>query len=57
MAHSKMPQQPPTPVRLPDELKANLKAEAVANTRSLNAEIVHRLPGTFSKAKAGKAGS
>lgn len=40
-------QQPPTPVRMPDDLKAQLKAEALANNRSLNGEIVTRLQSTF----------
>lgn len=37
----------PTPVRIPDELKAQLKAEATANDRSLNGEILARLRSTF----------
>ncbi|WP_225782637.1 Arc family DNA-binding protein [Xenophilus sp. Marseille-Q4582] len=40
----------PTPVRIPDDLKAQLKAEAIANDRSLNGEILARLRSTF-KAK------
>lgn len=36
-------QLPPTPVRIPDELKEQLKAQAVANDRSLNGEILARL--------------
>lgn len=36
-------QLPPTPVRIPDELKEQLKALAVANDRSLNGEILARL--------------
>lgn len=40
-------QTPPTPIRLPDELKAALKAEAEANDRSLNGEILHRLRSTL----------
>jgi hypothetical protein len=32
-------QKPPTPVRLPQELKEWVKARADANLRSLNAEI------------------
>ena len=40
----------PTPVRIPPDLKAELKAEAVANDRSLNGEILARLRSTF-KAK------
>ena len=43
-------QQHPTPVRMPDDLKAQLKAEATANDRSLIGEIVARLRATF-KAK------
>ncbi|MBH2008324.1 MAG: Arc family DNA-binding protein [Xanthomonadaceae bacterium] len=37
----------PTPVRIPDDLKAVLKAEAVANDRSLNGEILARLRRSF----------
>ena len=37
------PQQVPTPVRLPPDLKEELKEAAAANERSLNAEIVFRL--------------
>jgi len=33
----------PTPVRIPDELKDQLKAQAVTNDRSLNGEILARL--------------
>lgn len=40
----------PTPVRIPDDLKAALKTEAAANDRSLNGEILARLRSTF-KAK------
>ena len=40
-------QQAPTPVRLPDDLKAALKSEAEANDRSLNGEIVNRLRSTL----------
>ena len=40
----------PTPVRIPLDLKADLKAEAAANDRSLNGEILARLRSTF-KAK------
>lgn len=40
-------QPPPTPVRLPEDLKAALKGEALANDRSLNGEIVNRLRSTF----------
>ncbi|APW37126.1 hypothetical protein RD110_07900 [Rhodoferax koreense] len=40
-------QIPPTPVRLPDSLKADLKKSASKNDRSLNGEIVNRLRSTF----------
>jgi len=40
-------QQAPTPVRLPDELKKELKKAAAANDRSLNGEIVNRLRSTL----------
>lgn len=40
----------PTPVRIPLDLKAQLQAEAKANERSLNGEILARLRSTF-KAK------
>lgn len=40
-------QRPPTPVRLPDDLKAALAIEAQKNDRSLNGEIVNRLRSTF----------
>lgn len=43
----------PTPVRIPDDLKAALKTEAIANDRSLNGEILARLRSTF-KAKRSK---
>lgn len=33
----------PTPVRIPDEVKSQLKAQALANDRSLNGEILARL--------------
>ena len=36
-------QQPPTPVRLPQELKDWIKARAEANLRSVNAEITAML--------------
>ncbi len=45
-------QQTPTPVRLPDDLKAALKAEADANDRSLNGEIVNRLRSTLKAKRA-----
>ncbi|SES75162.1 Arc family DNA-binding protein [Variovorax sp. OV084] len=45
-------QIPPTPVRLPDELKDDLKEAAVANDRSLNGEIVNRLRSTFKEKRA-----
>jgi len=37
----------PTPVRIPADLKGLLKAEAVANDRSLNGEILSRLRQSF----------
>lgn len=37
----------PTPVRIPEDLKGVLKAEATANDRSLNGEILARLRSTF----------
>lgn len=37
----------PTPVRIPPELKTLLQAEAAANDRSLNGEILARLRSTF----------
>lgn len=37
----------PTPVRIPPDFKAELKAEARANERSLNGEILARLRSTF----------
>lgn len=37
----------PTPVRIPPDFKAQLKAEAKANDRSLNGEILARLRSTF----------
>jgi len=40
-------QTPPTPVRLPDDLKKDLKAAAEENDRSLNGEIINRLRSTF----------
>lgn len=39
----KATQPPPTPVRLPAELKEWLKAQAASNSRSLNKELIHRL--------------
>lgn len=36
-----------TNVRIPADLKAQLKEEALANNRSLGAEIVTRLQSTF----------
>jgi hypothetical protein len=36
----KLKQQMPTPVRLPDDLKAWVKATADGNLRSMSAEIV-----------------
>lgn len=49
---NKATQPNPTPVRLPDDLKATLKAEAEANDRSLNGEIVNRLRSTFKGKRA-----
>ncbi|OUM01640.1 Arc family DNA-binding protein [Variovorax sp. JS1663] len=40
-------QTAPTPVRLPEDLKAALKSAADENDRSLNGEIVNRLRSTF----------
>ena len=37
----------PTPVRIPPDIKAQLRAEAEANDRSLNGEILARLRATF----------
>ena len=37
----------PTPVRIPVDLKAALKAEAATNDRSLNGEILARLRASF----------
>lgn len=37
----------PTPVRIPSDIKAQLQAEAKANDRSLNGEIVARLRSTL----------
>lgn len=42
-------QQAPTPVRMPDDLKAELKQQAEINDRSLNGEIVSRLRASFPK--------
>lgn len=36
-------QLPPTPIRIPSNLKGWLKDEAAANQRSLNGEVIHRL--------------
>jgi hypothetical protein len=51
---TKLTQAPPTPVRLPDDLKSALRAEAEANDRSLNGEIVNRLRSTFKAKRAPK---
>ncbi|OWG18844.1 hypothetical protein KDK82_2324 [Delftia sp. K82] len=40
-------QLPPTPVRIPPDLKTLLQAEAAANDRSLNGEILARLRSTL----------
>lgn len=37
----------PTPIRIPDDLKGELKEAAAANERSLNGEVIHRLRSTF----------
>lgn len=50
MTNSDRHQLTPTPVRIPPDFKAQLKAEAEANDRSLNGEILARLRSTF-KAK------
>lgn len=36
-------QLPPTPLRLPPDLKAWLKEQAMVNRRSLNGELLHRI--------------
>lgn len=36
-------QSMPTPVRLPEQMKQQLKHAAIDNRRSLSSEIVHRL--------------
>lgn len=45
-------QLPPTPVRMPPDLKERLQAEAKANVRSLNGEIVARLRSTLEEQRA-----
>ncbi len=50
-------QTPPTPVRLPDEMKEQLKAKAVANDRSLNGEILARLRASLRGDEANKTTS
>jgi len=42
-------QKPPYPLRMPDDLKDQLKSAADHNHRSLNAEIVARLQESFEK--------
>lgn len=42
----------PTPVRIPPDFKAQLQAEAKANDRSLNGEILARLRSTFKAKRA-----
>ena len=37
----------PTPLRMPPDVKAYLKAQAVKNERSLNTELLHRLQKTI----------
>ncbi len=55
MPSSPKTQTPPTPVRLPDEVKEALKEAAEANDRSLNGEIVSRLRASLQgKRKASK---
>jgi hypothetical protein len=44
---SESQQLQPTPVRIPPDFKAQLQAEAKANDRSLNGEILARLRSTF----------
>ena len=39
-------------VRLPDDIMANLKAEAERNTRSLSAQVLHFLKQGLEKVKA-----
>jgi hypothetical protein len=39
-------------VRLPDDIMANLKAEAERNTRSLSAQVLHYLKQGLEKVKA-----
>lgn len=51
MTNEPKPQQPPTPVRMPDDLKAALLEQAKANDRSLNGEIVNRLRASFGRQK------
>jgi len=46
------PQQTPTPIRLPDDLKLALKGQAEQNNRSMNGEILNRLRATFASAKS-----
>lgn len=45
-------QQPPTPVRMPDDLKAQIQAQAEANGRSLHAELLARLEASLAAAAA-----
>lgn len=54
MSKTPTPQIAPTPVRLPDDLKQQLKDAAEANDRSMNGEIVNRLRSTFTGKRATK---
>ena len=45
-------QTKPYPLRLPDELRERLEAEAKTAGRSLNAEITQRLEASFDKAES-----
>lgn len=51
MPNDPKPQQPPTPVRMPDDLKAALLEQARTNDRSLNGEIVNRLRASLGRQK------
>lgn len=45
--NDKPSQATPYPLRLPDKLKAKIKAVSNKSGRSMNAEIIHRLENTF----------
>lgn len=45
-------QKPPTPVRLPEELKEWVKTRATSNVRSVNAEIIALLLNEKRKSEA-----